>query len=246
MDGGDEPRRVVCVSETVRRHVLAHYPRTDPAKLRVIPRGIDPARFAPAPRPDRVARALAASMHPELGGEGPLLLLPGRGTRLKGHADALALLAAMRAQGTDARLWLPGARESHRAAYVSELEALARQLGVEAMLAITPPTDAIAQAYAACDVVLQLSRRPEAFGRTVLEALSVGRPVLGWDHGGVGELLHAWFPQGAIAPFDADALLAAAHAATARSGAPAVTMPDTLRQMQEATLSLYDELVRSD
>ena len=68
-------------------------------------------------------------------------------------------------------------------------------------LAITPPTAAIAEAYAASDLVLQVSRKPEAFGRTVIEALSVGRPVLGWDHGGVGELLrvrltdagwHAW------------------------------------------------------
>ena len=238
--------RVVCVSDTVRRHVLAHYPRTDPGKLRVIPRGIDPARFPRAPRPDRIARELAASMHPQLGGDGPLLLLPGRGTRLKGHGDALALLAAMRAQGTDARLWLPGARETHRGAYVSELEVLGRQLGVEGMFAITPPTDDIGLAYAASDVVLQLSRRPEAFGRTVLEALSVGRPVVGWDHGGVGEQLHAWFPQGAVAPFDAQALLAVAQLAAAQPGAPAVTMPDTLRQMQEATLSLYDELVRSD
>ena len=39
--------------------------------------------------------------------------------------------------------------------------------------------------------MLQLSRKPEAFGRTVVEALSVGRPVLGWAHGGVGELLRA-------------------------------------------------------
>ena len=70
--------------------------------------------------------------------------------------------------------------------------------------------------------------------------------MVGWDHGGVGEQLHAWFPQGAVAPFDAQALLAVAQLAAAQPGAPAVTMPDTLRQMQEATLSLYDELVRSD
>ena len=78
--------RVICVSDTVRRHVLEHYPRTDPRKLRVIARGIDPASFPPAPWPDRDARAWAAEQHPSLGGEGPLLLLPGRGTRLLGGA----------------------------------------------------------------------------------------------------------------------------------------------------------------
>jgi glycosyltransferase involved in cell wall biosynthesis len=238
--------RAICVSDTVRAHVLRHYPRTDPAKLRVIPRGIDPGAFPRAPSPDPAARALVATVHPELGGVGPLLLLPGRGTRLKGHADALRLLARLRAGGSDARLWMPGAREPHRGGYIEELEALARTLGVHAAVAITPPMDAIAQAYAASDLVLQLSRRPEAFGRTVLEALSVGRPLLGWNHGGVGELLQEWYPQGAVAPFDRDALARAAIAVLARPGMAGVTMPDTLRVMQEATLSLYDELARRD
>jgi glycosyltransferase involved in cell wall biosynthesis len=237
--------RVVCVSRTVRDHVLRHYPDTDPGRLRVIERGIDPAQFPRAPSPDRAARVAVAALHPQLGGDGPLLLLPGRGTRLKGHADGLHLLAGLRADGSDARLWLPGARDPARAAYVAELEALAARLGIADALAITPPTDAIAQAYAASDLVLQLSRKPEAFGRTVLEALSVGRPVLGWDHGGVGELLHEWQPHGAIAAFDSIALLREAHAMLARAQVPAVTMPDTLRAMQEATLAVYDELVRN-
>lgn len=241
MASGD---RVVCVSETVRAHVLRHYPKVDPSRLRVIPRGVDPAAFPRAPWPGVAARALAAAMHPQLGGEGPLLLLPARGTRLKGHADAIALLAALRAQGLDARLWLAGAREATRQHYVAELESLAADAGVAGAVAITAPTSDIAAGYAASDLVLQLSRRPEAFGRTVLEALSVGRPVLGWDHGGVGELLRAWFPVGAIPAFDASALLESAADMLARPAAPAVTMPDTLRAMQEATLSLYDELVR--
>ena len=237
--------RVICVSQAVREYVLRHYPRTDPGRLRVIERGIDPAQFPRAPLPDAAARARVAGLHPQLGGDGPLLLLPGRGTRLKGHADALRLLAGLRADGIEARLWLPGARDPARAAYVAELEALAAQLRIADALAITPPTAAIAQAYAASDLVLQLSRKPEAFGRTVLEALSVGRPVLGWEHGGVGKLLRRWQPQGAVAPFDEAALLRGAHAALARGQGPAVTMPDTLRAMQEATLALYDELVRN-
>ena len=237
--------RVICVSRTVREYVQRHYPLVDPARLQVIPRGIDPARFPAAPLPDRTARAEVASLHPALAGDGPLLLLPGRGTRLKGHADALHLLAALRGEGSDARLWMPGARDPARADYVAELEALAVGLGIADVVAITPPTDAIAGAYAASDLVLQLSHKPEAFGRTVLEALSTGRPLLGWNHGGVGEQLEALWPAGAVAPFDAVALLARARALLARPDAPAVTMPHTLRAMQEATLSLYDELVRN-
>ncbi|MEJ7745624.1 MAG: glycosyltransferase, partial [Luteimonas sp.] len=203
-------QRVICVSDTVRDYVLHHYPQTDPGKLRVIPRGIDPVAFPRIDQPDSGLRAQFAFEHPALAGSGPLLLLPGRGTRLKGHADALALLAALRRDGIDARLWMPGTREAGRDGYVSELERQAASLGIADALAITPPTARIAEAYAACDLVLQLSRKPEAFGRTVIEALCVGRPVLGWAHGGVGELLHELQPQGAVTPFDVDALAAAA------------------------------------
>ena len=235
--------RVVCVSRTVRAHLLRHYPWVDPARLVVIPRGIDAADFPPAPRPDRAARARVAALHPALGGTGPLLLLPGRGTRLKGHADAIALLAALRAGGDDVRLWLPGALQAGRDAYLDELRVLARSAGVEAALAITAPTAAIAEAYAASDLVLQLSRKPEAFGRTVIEALSVGRPVLGWAHGGVGELLAELQPAGAVPAFDADALAARARALLDAPPSPPAAMPYTLRAMQEATLALYGSMV---
>ena len=234
--------RVVCVSHTVRAHLQRHYPWVDPARLVVIPRGIDVADFPPAPRPDRGARARVAALHPALDGTGPLLLLPGRGTRLKGHADAIALLATLRAGGDDVRLWLPGALQAGRDTYLDELRALARSAGVEAALAITAPTAAIAEAYAASDLVLQLSRKPEAFGRTVIEALSVGRPVLGWAHGGVGELLAELQPMGAAPAFDAAALATRARALLEAPPSPPAAMPYTLRAMQEATLALYGDM----
>jgi glycosyltransferase involved in cell wall biosynthesis len=234
--------RVVCVSRTVRDYVLRHYPDTDAGRVRVIPRGVDPAQFPRAPYPDPDARARLAALHPALGGHGPLLLLPGRGTRLKGHADAIDLLAALRAEGRDARLWMPGVLQAGREGYAGELRARARSAGVEAALELGPATDAIAAAYAGSDLVLQLSRKPEAFGRTVVEALSVGRAVLGWDHGGVGELLRELQPSGAVPPFDTAQLVQSARALLAQPPPLPDTMGYTLRSMQDATLRVYDEL----
>lgn len=235
--------RVICVSDTVRGYVLHHYAQTDPARLRVIPRGIDPAQFPRRPAPDPDARAWAATQAPALAGHpGPLLLLPGRGTRLKGHADALRLLAALRGEGDDVRLWLPGSREPGREAYVRELEAEATALGVADAVAFTAPTARIAEAYAASDLVLQLSRKPEAFGRTVVEALAVGRPVLGWAHGGVGELLAQLQPRGAVVAFDTVALHAVARQLLMLPPALPAVIPYTLQAMQRSTLAIYDEL----
>lgn len=236
--------RVICVSNTVRDYVLQHYPRTAPARLVVIQRGIDPSAFPLRAHPDAEARAAVASVHPHLGGDGPLLLLPGRGTRLKGHGDALDLLAALRADGSDARLWMPGARQAGREDYIGEIEAGARALGVDTALCITEPTSNMLEAYAASDLVLQLSRKPEAFGRTVIEALSVGRPVLGWAHGGVGELLAQLQPCGAVTPFDASQLAASANVLLSRPPSPpANNMPYTLQAMQQATLATYFALM---
>lgn len=236
--------RVICVSETVRRHVLEHWPGTDPGKLQVIPRGIDPAQFPRGLAAPAGWREALAREHPALA-EGRLLLMPGRGTRLKGHAEAIELLARLRNTGEDARLWLLGTREPGRESYVAELEALARERGVYGQLVISPPRHDVLNAYAIADLVLQLSNKPEAFGRTVIEALSVGRPVLGWDHGGVGELLGALYPLGAVRKGD---LAAATQVARALLSAPPpmpVTMPHTLAAMQTALLELYARLVES-
>ncbi|KGK56605.1 MULTISPECIES: glycosyltransferase [Xanthomonas] len=236
--------RVICVSQTVNDYVRAHYPQTDPARVRIIPRGVDIAQFPRRLGADRRARAWAQTLLPGLPADASLLLLPGRGTRLKGHADGLQLLAALRASGVPAWLWLPGAREPGREAYVRELEAEAARLGVAAAVAFTEPTARIAEAYAASDLVLQLSRKPEAFGRTVVEALAVGRPVLGWAHGGVGELLTELQPAGAVPAFDTAALHARALGLLQRPPAPPAVLPYTLQAMQSATLKVYDELRR--
>ena len=235
--------RVVCVSETVRQHLLAHYPqRADPARMQVIQRGIDPQRFARV-RPDPAWQEQLAAELPQLAGR-RVLLLPGRGTRLKGHDAALILLAGLVARNVDAALWMPGAAQRGRERYLAELYEIARGLGVIDRVAITPARDDMPTCYAAADLVLQLSSRPEALGRTVLEALACGRPVLGFDHGGVGESLAALYPQGRIAPGNHAALL---NAATRLLTAPAPALPayagPTLAGMQQATLAMYASLV---
>jgi glycosyltransferase involved in cell wall biosynthesis len=220
--------RVICVSETVRSYVLRNWPRTPPERLRVIERGIDPAAYPRQP--------------PRASGDGKrVLLMPGRGTRLKGHASAIELLARVRAAGVDACLWLPGAVEAGREHYLDELRARAHGLGVLAQLRLDAPVEDMAAAYRDSDVVLQLSAKPESFGRTVVEALCSGRPVVGWNHGGVGELLARYYPGGRVALGDEASLLEATLRALSAPPPPAIH-PTTLQQMQAQTLELYDAL----
>ena len=236
--------RVIAVSQTMRDFVLSHYPWLEPAKVRVIPRGIDPAAFPYGHRPDDAWQKAFFAEYPALAGA-PLLTLPGRGTRLKGHHDAIELLADLKRRGIEARLLLLGVIEPGREAYLAELHELIRVRGVTSQVVLTPPRHDIRDVYAISALVLQLSNKPESFGRTVIEALSLCRPVLGYAHGGVGELLAELYPAGRVPPGDRERLVE--RAAELLRVAPPISTLQSYRliDMQQATLALYDEVAGS-
>jgi glycosyltransferase involved in cell wall biosynthesis len=233
--------RVIAVSQTVRDYVLSHYRWLEPGRVRVIPRGIDPDAFPYGHWPDDAWKKAFFAEFPALAGA-PLLTLPGRGTRLKGHHDAIELLGDLKRRGIEARLLLLGVIEPGREAYVKELRELISMRGVTTQVVLTPPRNDIRDIYAVSALVLQLSNKPESFGRTVIEALSLCRPVLGYAHGGVGELLAELYPAGRVPPGDRERLVE--RAAELLRVAPSIPPLQSYRlmDMQQATLALYDEV----
>jgi glycosyltransferase involved in cell wall biosynthesis len=96
--------------------------------------------------------------------------------------------------------------------------------------------------FAASALILQLSNKPESFGRTVVEALSLCRPVLGYAHGGVGELLAELYPAGRVPAGDMEKLVERAAELLRRAPPIAPLQSYRLADMQQATLKLYGEL----
>lgn len=233
--------RVIVVSQTVRDYVLSHYPWLEPARVKVIPRGIDPQAFPYGHRPDDAWTKAFFEEYPQLAGA-PLLTLPGRGTRLKGHDEAVELVAELKNRGIDTRLLLLGVLEPGREAYADELRQLIANRGVQSQVVMTAARDDVRDVYAQSALILQLSNKPEAFGRTVVEALSLCRPVLGYAHGGVGELLAELYPAGRV-PIGDRARLVERAAELLRVAPPiAVLQGYRLADMQQATLDLYQSL----
>ncbi|HET7359288.1 MAG TPA: glycosyltransferase [Rhodanobacteraceae bacterium] len=233
--------RVIVVSQSVRDFVLKHYPRIDVTRLQVIPRGIDTAVFRYGYRPDDDWTARFLAEYPQLAGA-PLLTLPGRGTRLKGHHDAIELVASLRARGIATRLLLLGALDPGREAYVAELRALIAARGIADVVALTPPRDDVRDVLAISALVLQLSNKPESFGRTVIEALALCRPVLGYAHGGVGELLAELYPAGRVPAGDRERLVERAAELLRLAPSIAPLARYRLIDMQRAVLALYAEV----
>ncbi|HET7269158.1 MAG TPA: glycosyltransferase [Oleiagrimonas sp.] len=235
--------RIIVVSQSVRDYVLAHYPGVDAERIRVVPRGIDTEAFPFGYRPDETWTSRFFADFPQLAGA-PLLTLPGRGTRLKGHRDGIELLAALQTRGVDARLLLMGVIEGGREAYVKELRALATERGVADKVAFTPVRDDVRDVMASSALVLQLSTKPETFGRTVVEALALCRPVLGYAHGGVGELLAELYPAGRVPPGDVERLTERA-AELLRLAPPIAPLSRyRLADMQRDVLAVYAEVLK--
>lgn len=236
--------RVILVSHSVRDYVLSHYSRAKATRMTVIPRGVDPKEFPWGYAPDDAWVDDFRKEYPVLA-EAPLMTLPGRGTRLKGHADGLQLLAGLKARGVDCRLLMLGVVEPGREDYLEELKALASKLDVADRVVFSPPRADIREAFAVSALVLQLSTYPESFGRTVIEALALCRPVLGYTHGGVGELLAELYPAGKVAPGQHERLVEKA-AELLRVAPPIAPLRGyTLEAMQQATLAVYRELTAS-
>ena len=234
--------RVILVSHAVRDFVLSHYPWVDQSRLLVIPRGVDPDEFpyGYAPEPEWVAHF--EQENPQLRGA-PLLTLPGRGTRLKGHADAIGLHADLKARSIDTRLLLLGIVEPGREAYAAEMRQLAARRGVADSVVFSPQRKDVREVLAHSALVLQLSTYPESFGRTVIEALALCRPVLGYAHGGVGALLAELYPAGRVQPGNAERLVERA-AELLRLAPPIPPLKEyTLEVMQQSVLDVYRELV---
>jgi glycosyltransferase involved in cell wall biosynthesis len=188
---------VIVVSETVRDYVLKNYPRVPASKLKLIHRGIDEQEFPRGFRPPAAWCESFFAEFPHLRNQ-PLITLPGRITRLKGHEDFLRVMAALKAAGVSAHGLIVGGAEPNKLAYLNGLRRLVVDLGLQDSVTFTGQRRDLREIYAISKVVVSLSRTPESFGRTVAEALSIGTPVVGYNHGGVAEILAAQFAHGAV------------------------------------------------
>lgn len=233
--------RVIAISNTVRDYLLRSYPRlVRPESIEVIYRGIDPREYHPEFRPSPEWRARWNEQYPQLR-DCPLLTLPGRLTRLKGHSDFLRMLELVRRDVPEVRGLIVGGTDPRRRGYERELQAEVDARGLRDVVAFTGQRDDLREILAISTVAYSLSAKPpEAFGRTVVEALSLGTPVIGYDHAGAGEILQRLHPQGGVPPGDVAA--AARSTVGLLRGEPRTIHPNTVftaQSMIDRTLALY-------
>ena len=246
MAAGD---RVIAISHHVA-DVLTQRHGVGPDRLRIIPRGVDPAVFDPdAVAAPRIARLAATWRVPD---GAPTVVLPARLTRWKGASVLLRAMALL--DRLDACCVLVGAMDG-RERFAAELVAEAEALGIAGRLRMVGHCDDMPAALMLADVVVSASVEPEGFGRAVIEAQAMGRMVVATDHGGAAETVRHGDTGWRVPPNDPVALAAAIGRAlqlTVEEGAAmgarsraSVLSDYTVSAMQAATLAVYREVLTS-
>ncbi len=153
--------------------------------LKVIYNGVDLRVFAR----DRVS---GRQVRRELGLEGSLLvLLPGRVDTTKGQREAILAMERVLREVPRAALLIVGETSRQERGLMEDLKALAVRAGIGERVIFTGAREDMPDLYAASDLVIMpsLEFAKEGFGRVLIEAMAMGKPVIASRTGGVPEVV---------------------------------------------------------
>jgi glycosyltransferase involved in cell wall biosynthesis len=241
--------RVIAISRFVADHAATVY-GIGRDRLRVIPRGVDLASFDPKRiGPQRIIDLARQWRLPD---NAPIVMLPGRLTRWKGGLDFITAIAALGRR--DLCCVLVGSEQ--RPGFCKELEAAIEGRGLGGLFRIIGDCRDMPAAYMLADVVVSASRAPEGFGRVIVEAQAMGRPVIATDHGGARETIVPGITGWLVPPRDPGALAAAisealslgarARECLAERTVAHVAAHFTREAMCARTIGVYEELLFSE
>ncbi len=234
--------QVITVSEFMKKHILSAYPDVDAEKIVVIPRGIDTSRYYPGYRPDAQWLEQWSQYFPQTRNK-KILTLPGRISRRKGIEDFIAVIKSLQSENYAVHGLIVGETNSQKNQYLNELKQLIQDQQLSHAITFTGHRSDLQNILAISDIVFSLSKKPESFGRTVTEALSMAVPVVAYDHGGVSEQLQQLFPTGKVPLNDIDAAAKTAkNILSQKNILISANETYTLARMCSETLAVYTRL----
>jgi glycosyltransferase involved in cell wall biosynthesis len=174
--------RVIANSRHTERGLAASGVPQD--RMIVIHRGLDLDDFASRVDESRVRAELGIT--PTI----RVITTVGRLQRWKGQHVVIRAARLVIAKFTNVRFLIVGdALFGIETDYPAELRALIAELGLGANVTMTGFRNDIPAILAASDIVLVPSVVPEPFGMVTIEAMAVGRAVVGTDSGGTKEII---------------------------------------------------------
>ncbi len=235
---------VVTPSKYIADYLRDAY-RLDMAKVRVIPRAVERAKFdADNLDCDFMARKRAEW---RLAGKFVVMGL-GRITQLKGYDTLIEATAHAAAAIPNIKTVIVGEAEKKRKDVEDALRRQVARLGLEDRVVFAGNQTKAAECLALADVVVSANTaKPEAFGRSMAEALVMNRPVVAAAFGGALDIVEDGVngflvnPKAGAAGF-AEALTACSRKRFGDLRTPALSR-FSFERMAASSLAVYRELV---
>jgi len=173
--------RIVCVSAAVARQFNIFIRRR---RTRVLHNGFPLEEFQPVVK----ERVEAFRTRIGVSDDNVLVGVVGRvKLRRKGQETFVRAAGLLAPRHPDVRFLIVGSPYADNEAHVDELKRVAEEDGVLDRVIFTGDIADIRPAYAALEIVVLSSGQPEPFGGIVIEAMAMGKPVVGTRIGGTVE-----------------------------------------------------------
>lgn len=195
-----EGRNVIAVSNFVKKHIVDNY-KVDPNKITVIHRGVNHNEFSKKKlSEDKLNQYREKYRVPA---DTPVLLLPSRMTRWKGHMVLIDALEKIK--HLNFYCIMAGDLAKHPT-YVSRIKEKIHQYKLQSHIQLFGNEPDIISLYGISDIVLSTSIEPEAFGRTIIEAQAMEKIVIATNIGGACETIQDGLNGFHVEPNDSIAL----------------------------------------
>ena len=234
---------VIAVSKMIKIYIMNNY-KINPKKIFLNYRGVDQKEFPYLFKPNKSWLKKWNKDNPKIKGK-IILTLPARVTRWKGQIDFLNIIKLLSIDFPDIHGLIVGNVAVNKSNFLKELKDKVRELGIDESISFIGHRSDLREIMSISKIVFSLSNEPEAFGRTTIESLKIGVPVIGYNHGGVGEQLKEVFPQGIIKKNDIFTAVNLCKKWLKKTPKVIKTHLFNLETMQSKTLKIYKTVLKN-
>ena len=202
-----KPNNIIAVSEASRSYIIKNYVKSQNKNINLIYRGVDDAEYFIGYQPSEDWLRQWYEDYPGTK-SAKLLTIAGRISPLKDFEKIINLAASIKENSThNIKVLIAGEAKGKHQKYLIKLKKIIEDMKLENDIYFLNFRKDIKNIYAISSIVYNTSNKSESFGRSILEPLSIGIPSIGYNRGGVKEILDELYPFGAVEPGDNDSLL---------------------------------------
>ena len=189
---------IITVSKSANEYLLKNYPKSSDKNIKLIYRGVDTSQYYKNYKPNQEWLNNWYKDYPDTK-DAKLLTIAGRISPLKDFEKIISLAVSIKDKSNHKiKILIAGEAKDKHQKYLNMLKEKIKSLSLEEDIYFLNFRKDIKNIYSISSIVFNTSNKPESFGRSILEPLSLGIPSLGYNRGGVKEILEELYPFGAI------------------------------------------------